>query len=67
MIDFKGHRVEKDIILTYIRWYLACPLNYLNLEDMMGGREVEVDRSNICHIYPPPNNFMLWRPSSVSR
>jgi hypothetical protein len=23
MIDFKGHRVEKDVILLYVRWYLA--------------------------------------------
>jgi hypothetical protein len=25
MIDFKGHRIEKAIILTCIRWYLAYP------------------------------------------
>ena len=31
MIDFKGHRVEKDIILTCVRWYLAYPLSYRNL------------------------------------
>jgi transposase-like protein len=28
MIDFKGHRVEKDIILLCVRWYLAYPLSY---------------------------------------
>ncbi len=32
MIDFKGHRVEKNIILTCVRWYLAYPLSYRNLE-----------------------------------
>jgi putative transposase len=47
MIDFKGHRFEKDIILTCVRWYLAYPLSYRNLEEMMEERGVEVDHSNI--------------------
>jgi putative transposase len=33
MIDFKGHRFDKDIILTGVRWYLAYPLSYRNLEE----------------------------------
>jgi putative transposase len=47
MIDFKGHRIEKDIILTCVRWYLAYPLSYRNLEEMMTERGVEVDHSSI--------------------
>jgi len=47
MIDFKGHRFEKDIILTCVRWYLAYPLSYRNLEEMMEERGVEVDHSNV--------------------
>ena len=47
MIDFKGHRFEKDIILLCVRWYLAYPLSYRNLEEMMAERGVEVDHSNI--------------------
>src|SRR5512143_1059750 len=47
MIDFKGHRFEKDIILLCVRWYLAYPLSYRNLENMMEERGVEVDRSTI--------------------
>lgn len=47
MIDFKGHRFEKDIILLWVRWYLAYPLSYRNLEEMMAERGVEVDHSNI--------------------
>jgi transposase len=35
MIDFKGHRFEKDVILTSVRWYLTYPLSYRNLEAMM--------------------------------
>src|SRR5512134_761558 len=47
MIDFKGHRFEKDLILLCVRWYLAYPLSYRNLEEMMAERGVEVDHSNI--------------------
>jgi putative transposase len=47
MINFKGHRFEKDLILTGIRWYLAYPLSYRNLEEMMAERGVEVDHSSI--------------------
>ena len=47
MIDFKGYRFEKDIILTGVRWYLAYPLSYRNLEEMMAERGVPVDHSNI--------------------
>lgn len=47
MIDFKGHRFEKDIILLCVRWYLAYPLSYRNLETMMEERGVQVDHSNV--------------------
>jgi transposase-like protein len=47
MIDFKGHRFEKDLILTGVRWYLAYPLSYRNLAEMMAERGVEVDHSHI--------------------
>jgi putative transposase len=47
MIDFKGHRFEKDIILLCVRWYLAYPLSYRNLKEMMLERGIEVDHSNI--------------------
>ena len=47
MIDFKGHRFEKEIILICVRWYVAYPLSYRNLEEMMAERGVQVDHSNI--------------------
>jgi len=47
MIDFKGHRYEKEIILLYVRWYLTYPLSYRNLEEMMAERGVAVDHTNI--------------------
>ena len=47
MIDFKGHRFEQDIILTSVRWYLAYPLSYRNLEEMMAERGGELDHATI--------------------
>ena len=47
MIDFKGHRFEKDLILLCVRWYVAYPLSYRNLEEMMEERGVQVDHSNV--------------------
>ncbi len=47
MLDFKGHRFEKTIILLCVRWYLAYPLSYRNLGEMMEERGVRVDHSNI--------------------
>lgn len=37
MVDFKGHRIEKDIILTRVWWDLAYPLSYRNFERDDGG------------------------------
>jgi len=42
MIDFKGHRVEKDIILLSMRWYLFYPLSYRYLAETMEERGAEV-------------------------
>lgn len=47
MIDCKGHRFEKDIILLCVRWYLAYPLSYRNLEEMMAERGIEVDHTHL--------------------
>ena len=47
MIDFKGHRFEKTLILLCVRWYLAYPLSYRNLEEMMEERGMPVDHTSI--------------------
>jgi putative transposase len=47
MADFKGAHFEKDIILTCVRWYVAYPLSYRQLEEMMQERGVVVDHSTI--------------------
>jgi putative transposase len=47
MVSFKGAHFEKDIILTGIRWYVAYPLSYRQLEELMHERGVTVDHSTI--------------------
>ena len=46
-MDFKGTHFEPNIILVCIRWYIAYPLSYRNLEEMMAERGVSVDHSTI--------------------
>jgi transposase-like protein len=40
-------RFPKDIILVCIRWYVAYPLSYRHIEEMMEERGVLVDHSSI--------------------
>ena len=47
MIDFKGSQFEKEIILWGVRWYVAYPISYRQLEEMMGERGVAVDHSTL--------------------
>ena len=47
MIDFKGSHFEREIILWGVRWYVAYPISYRQLEEMMHERGVAVDHSTI--------------------
>ena len=47
MISFKGAHFVKDIILTCVRWYLAYPLSYRQVEELMAERGVSVDHATI--------------------
>ena len=47
MIDFKGSQFEKEIVLWGVRWYVAYPISYRQLEEMMGERGVAVDHSTL--------------------
>lgn len=49
MVTFKGTHFEATVILTCVRWYLAYPLSYRQLEEMMQERGVSVDHSTINH------------------
>jgi hypothetical protein len=45
--DFKGSQFEWEIILWGVRWYVAYPMSYRQLEEMMGERGVAVDHSTL--------------------
>jgi putative transposase len=47
MVSFKGAHFGKDVILTCVRWYVAYPLSYRHLEEMMQERGVSVDHATI--------------------
>ena len=44
-MNFKGSQFEREIILWAVRWYVAYPISYRQLEEMMGERGVAVDHS----------------------
>ena len=47
MISFKGAHFPQDIILTCVRWYIAYPLSYRHVEELMAERGVSVDHATI--------------------
>ena len=47
MIEFKGSHFERDVILWGIRWYVAYPISYRQLEEMLEERGVAVDHSTL--------------------
>jgi putative transposase len=47
MIDSKDSQFEREIILWGVRWYVAYPISYRQLEEMMGERGVAVDHSTL--------------------
>jgi putative transposase len=49
MISFKGAHFPKDIILMGVRWYVAYPLSYRHVEELMEERGVPVDHATIQH------------------
>lgn len=47
MIDVKGRHYEREIILWGVRWYLAYPISYRQLQEMFADRGVEVNYSTL--------------------
>ena len=47
MIEFKGSHFEREVILWGVRWYVAYPISYRQLEEMREERGVEVDHSTL--------------------
>jgi putative transposase len=46
-VSFKGAHFPKDIILMGVRWYVAYPLSYRHVEELMEERGVAVDHATI--------------------
>src|SRR4051794_27015942 len=47
MIEFRGSHFERDVILWAVRWYVAYPISYRQLEEMMAEHGVEVDHATL--------------------
>ena len=47
MINFKGSQFEREISLWGVRWYVAYPISYRQLEELMGERGVAVEHSTL--------------------
>jgi hypothetical protein len=45
--EFKGSHFERDVILWGVRWYVAYPISFRQLEEMMEERGVEDDHSTL--------------------
>lgn len=47
MLSFKWCQFEKAVILLAVRWYLAYPLSYRDIEEILDDRGITVDHSTI--------------------
>jgi len=66
MIDFKGSQFERDIILWGVRWYVAYPISYRQLEEMMAERGVEVDHSSLNRLTRPMLGFKSFWSAAIT-
>src|SRR4030095_8612600 len=69
MMNLKGSQCEREIILWAVRWYVAYPISYRQLEEMMGERGVAVDHSTLNRAvikYAPEFEKVFRRRSSRS-
>ena len=46
-VSFKGAHFPSDIMLMGVRWYLAYPLGYRHVEELMEERGVPVDHATV--------------------
>src|SRR5262245_47669583 len=56
-VSFKGAHFPAEIILTSVRWYVAYPLSYREVEELLEERGVSVDYATIQRWvvnYSPP-------------
>jgi putative transposase len=46
-VSFTGAHFPRDIILTCVRWYVAYPLSYRHVEELMQERGVSLDHTTV--------------------
>src|SRR5215471_10084777 len=58
-ISFKGAHFPREIILMGVRWYVAYPLSYRHVEELMEERGVPIDHATIHRRKRPV--WVSWR------
>ena len=71
MLSFKGRHFPRDLILMAIRWKLAYPLSYRNIEELLEERGADVDHSTVqkwvVHYAPQLEQIFRKRKKPVGR
>jgi len=47
MIIFKGCHFPTEVVLMSIRWYVAYPLSYRHVEELMEKRGIQLDHATV--------------------
>ena len=48
-MDFSGKQFPKEVIIMVVRWYLAFPLSYRNIEELIKDWNIEL---GLCCVTP---------------
>jgi hypothetical protein len=70
VVDFKGSHFEREIVLWGVRWYVAYPISYRQLEEMMEERGVNFRRppnGAVCISDRFLHKFLAWLPERNHR
>lgn len=46
-MNFKGSHFPKDVILMSMRWYIAYPLSYRHVEELLAERGLSIDHATV--------------------
>lgn len=46
-MDFSGKQFPKEVIIMAVRWYLAYPLSYRNVEELICEWNITLDHSSV--------------------
>ena len=50
MIEVKGSHFEREVILWGVRWYVAYPISYRQIEEMMAERGIDLAHTTIIDL-----------------